>query len=245
MREEAQEAAGLVEPFSRRDLMQRAGMLGMAAFLAQLPGLLDARGLLTRAAAAEADLTRDTLKGLLAFILPGNDAYSKAQGASAHGPGAIGAGTLGPFIEALDNFVPASALGFTSTIPASGGVATLLNSYAAQVNPAASGGDFPSPFARLSFKEKGEVFRLFEADMAAGSALPELRFVSGILPGFVAFMAASEVGVLNPSTGKLNATPVAWKLARYGGPAEGHPEFKGYYQGRKKAKGSPHRGGGR
>jgi hypothetical protein len=245
MREEAQEVAGPIEPFSRRDLVQRAGMLGIAAFLAQLPGLLDARGLLAEARAAETDVTRDTLSGLLAFILPGNDAYSKAQGASARGPGAIGAGTLDPFIDALDNFVPASALGFTTTIPASGGVATLLNSYATQVNPAATGGEFLSPFARLSFKEKGKVFRAFEAGMAASAAVSELRFVSGILPGFVAFMAASEVGVLNPSTRKLKATPVAWKLSRYSGPAEGHPEFKGYYQGRRKAKGSRrHRGRG-
>jgi hypothetical protein len=32
--------------------------------------------------------------------------------------------------------------------------------------------------------------------------------------------------------------PVGWRLSKYGGPAEGHPELKGYYQGRKRVRGS-------
>jgi hypothetical protein len=231
-----------VAPFSRRALLERAGAAGLAALLAQLPAVLDAKGLLAEAEAAETDLTRDTLSGLLAFILPGNDEYSIAQGERARGPGAIGAKTLDPFIEALDGFVPASALGFTTTIPASGGVATLLNDYALQVNPAAPG-SLLSPFARLSFAEKAEVFRLFESDDVAAAAAPELAFVGGILPGFVGFMACSETGVLKDS-GHLAATPVSWSLARYSGPAEGHPELRGYYQGRRSVRGSKRRHGG-
>ncbi len=222
-----------VEPFSRRSFVGRAGALSVGAVLAQLPVLLDAKGLLAAANAAEIDPTRDSLSGLLAFILPGDDDYSVAQGESAKGPGAIGAKTLDPFINALDNFVPASALGTTTTIPASRGVATLLDNYALQVNPAATGGVFLSPFARLTFAEKAEVFKRFEADQLVSTVLPELRFVAGILPGFVAFMAASEAGVLDAATGRLTSKPVAWTLARYGGPAEGHPELRGYYQGRR------------
>jgi hypothetical protein len=225
------------EPFSRRALMQRAGVAGAAALLAQLPVLLDAKGLLAEAEAQELDVTRDTLSGLLAFVLPGDDEYSVAQGVSAQGPGAIGAGTLTPFIGALDEFVPASVLGVTTTVPASGGVAALLNDFALQANPGASGGPFLSPFARLTFEEKAEALRLLEADEVLSGAVPELNFVAGILPGFVAFMACSEVGVLDPETRELSSRPVAWRLSRYAGPAEGHPELRGYYQGRRRVRG--------
>jgi hypothetical protein len=219
---------------SRRTFLERAGLLGAATTLTQLTATLGARGLLAEAQAVETDVVRDTLNGFIAFILPGNDDYSVAQGESAGGPGGIGGGTLNPFIAALDGFVPASALGQPSmTLPASGGVATLLNSYALQVNPAAASGSFLSPFARLSFKEKGEVMRRFESDALASGAVEELRFVSGILPGFVGFLAASEAGVYDPATRSVRSQPVGWALSGYGGPAEGHPEFLGYYQGRK------------
>jgi hypothetical protein len=231
--------------FTRRSLMARAGALGITAALAQLPGLLDAKGLLSQAQAATLDETRDTLSGLLAFILPGDDEYSVAQGVSAEGPGAIGAGTLEPFIAALDEFVPASALGQTTTVPSSGGVATLLNDYALQVDPAAGNGSFASPFARLSFAEKGEVFRLFESDQTVTDQAPELKFVASILPGFVSFMSVSEVGVIDPATRELSSRPVGWKLSHYAGPAEGHAELKGYYQGRRRVRGSRRGGGGR
>jgi hypothetical protein len=245
--DEAREATGTAPaftPFSRRALMQRAGLVGVAAFLAQLPMLLDAKGLLSKAGAQTLDLTQDALSGLLAFILPGDDEYSKAQGVSADGPGAIGAGTLGPFMNALDNYVPASALGFTVTIPASHGVGLLLDDYALQVNAAATNGPFLTPFARLTFGEKAEVFSRFEADELVNAAVPELKFVASILPGFVAFMACSEAGVLDSATGTLSARPVAWTLSRYGGPSEGHAEFKGYYGGRRSARPTPRSRGG-
>src|SRR3954452_5922514 len=101
MEAEDRSTGAAVEPFSRRSFVQRAGVAAAAAFLAQMPGLLDAKGLLQKAIASESDLTRDTLNGLLAFILPGDDEYSKAQGTPENGPGAIGAGTLEPFISAL------------------------------------------------------------------------------------------------------------------------------------------------
>src|SRR5207247_2568269 len=152
---------------------------------------------LEQAQAQSADYVADTLSGLVAFILPGDDEYSRAQGTPTAEPGGIAAGTVPVFIADLDRFVPASVGGSPSqTIPASGGVASLLNDYALQVNPAADG-PFISPFARLSFAEKAEVFRRFEADEGLSSAVQEFKFVSGILPGFVAFLAWSEAGVLD------------------------------------------------
>jgi hypothetical protein len=222
---------------SRRVLIERAGLLGLAAALAPLPDFLASKGLLEQALAAQSDVTRDTLTGLVAFFLPGDDAYSRAQGDRIKGPGGIAAGTVPAFIEALDRFVPISVFPNNSTnLPASGGVATLLNAYALQVNPAAANGAFLSPFARLSNKEKAMVFERLESDPEYDGT--ELKFVGGILPGFVTFMAWSEVGVIDPKRRRIRKRPVGWRLSKYDGPAEGHPELKGYYQGRKRVRGT-------
>ncbi len=212
---------------SRRTLLARAGMAGAGAVFAQLPGFLARQGWLEAALAAETDLTRDTLNGLVAFVVPGPDAYSKAQGQSSKTPGAIAAKTTDALIELFDRFV-GTAEG--PTLPSSDGVATLLNGYALQVSPAAANGQFLSPFARLSFAEKVEVFHRLEAD-TEGS---ELRYVSGILIGGVGFLSHTEYGVLDPATRRLKATPVGWKTSRYAGIAEGRHELKGYFQGRHK-----------
>ena len=227
------EAAGV----SRRALLERAGLLGLAAALAPLPEVLARKGLLDEALAASDPVTIDTLKGLCAFILPGNDAYSRAQGNRTRKPGAIAAGTVPVLIDALDRYVPISFTGNDGqTLPASGGVATLLNDYALQVNPAASHGTFLSPFSRLSNVEKAKVFERFEADPAYAGT--EFEFVAGIVPGFVTFLAFSEAGVIDPKTRRVRKRPVSWGIADYPGPADGHPELKGYYHGRKHARGS-------
>jgi hypothetical protein len=219
---------------SRRTFLHRAGLLGLAAALAELPSVLGARGLLEQALAQSADMTTDTLNGLAAFVLPGDDEYSVAQGQSHAGPGAIAAGTVPALIQALDGYVPATTVAAGDrSLPASGGVATLLNSYAMQVNPAAIGGGFQSAFARLSFDEKAEVFRRFESDPALADT--EVRFVAGILPGFAAFLAFSEVGVYDPAQRALARRAVGWDIAGYGGPVEGNRELRGYWKGHKTA----------
>src|SRR3954454_22391535 len=149
---------------SRRAFLQRAGLFAGALATVDLVALLDKQGLLATAQAQSADLTVDTLSGLVAFIFPGNDEYSIAQGEKANGPGGIAAGGVEALIAGLDRYVPVTTLGGDQSLPASGGVAALLNQYATRVNAAAAGGAFPSPFARLSFKEKAKVFELFEGD---------------------------------------------------------------------------------
>jgi hypothetical protein len=220
--------------------MERAGLVGLAAAMAQLPALLDAKGLLSSALAHGEDVVGDTLSGLIAFILPGDDDFSRAQGDSTREPGGLAAGTLPVFIRNLDAFVPVAVPGAgTQTLPASGGVAMLLNRYAVEVNPAAAGGPFASPFARLSNVEKAEVFKRFESDAALDDT--EVKFVSGILFGFVAFLAWSEGGVIDPVTRVPKSMPVGWTLSRYGGPAEGHAELRGYYHGHRAATATPKR----
>lgn len=216
---------------SRRVLLERAGLAGAGALLAQIPGFLSAKGWLDEARAQTPDATRDALNGLIAFVVPGPDAYSVAQGQSTPEPGGIDAGTTELLVELLDRFVGLPA----GTLPSSGGVAQLLNGYALQVNPAAAGGSFASPFARLGFDEKVEVFRRFEQETEG----TELRFVSGILIGAVAFLSFTEGGVMDRQTRRLTGTPVGWTLSRYDGVAEGRPELRGYWKKRRKVRTHP------
>ena len=218
--------AGARDGHSRRAFLTRAGAAGAAAALAQLPGFLASKGWLEQALAAETDMTRDTINGLVAFVVPGPDAYSKAQGESSKTPGAMAAKTTDAVIELLDKFVGTSE---GPTLPSAGGVATLLNGFALQVNPAAANGQFASPFARLRFAEKIEVFRRFESE-TEGS---ELRFVSGILVGAVGFLSHTEWGAYDFERRRLTSVPVGWRTSHYDGIAEGRAELKGYYQGRR------------
>lgn len=211
---------------SRRAFLERAGLTGAAAVLAQIPGFLAKQGWLESALAAETDVTRDTLNALVAFVVPGPDDYSKAQGESSKQPGGIQAGTTDALIELLDRFV-GTAEG--PTLPSSGGVAALLNATALQVNPAAANGAFVSPFARLSFADKVEVFHQLES-ITEGS---ELRFVSGIVIGAVAFLAYGEAGVFDPIRRRIKSRPVGWTITNYDGVADGRRELKGYWQGRR------------
>jgi hypothetical protein len=238
---------------NRRQFLARAGILGAAAALWQVPGLLNVRGWADPAYAQEADLVRDTLNGLVALVWPGDDEYSVAQGDATDSPGGIAAGTTGAFIEALDTFLPApdgpiDPLHNDQTVPLSGAIANLLSVVALTMNPAASGGSFLSPFARLSLAEKAEVFRFLEEDTGMPDAdLPQpftrasgnFQFVAGILPGFVAFLAFSEQQMFDPATKTLTGRPVGWDHTGYQGertvPVEGWDELLGYYAGRRSA----------
>jgi hypothetical protein len=206
----------------------------LAAALAGLPRALAERGWLDEAAAAEPDLTRDTFNGLVAFITPGNDEYSIAQGVSMEGPGGIAAGATPASIDVLDDFVGAPFVGGSTgtTIPVSGGVAQLLNNAALQVNPAASRGAFASPFARLAFEEKGEVFRRLQSDPTLAGSPAGL--LAALLPGLIAGVALSDAPVLEG--GKTTATPLGWAITGYRGVTDGTKELKGYYRGHRAAR---------
>jgi hypothetical protein len=218
---------------SRRRFLQHGGMLALATALAELPALLDARGLLETAAAQSPDLTHDTLSGLVAFALPGDDAYSVAQGESFAGPGGVAAGAPGAMIRNLDQYIPVFTGPGETAIPASAGVAAGLNDYALTVNPAAAAGAFPSPFARLTFAEKVEALRRFESEPAAANT--ELRFVGAILPGFAAYLAMSEAPYWDRSSRTMTAKPLAWEITQYRGPTDITDELIGYWKGHRKA----------
>lgn len=123
----------------------------------------------------------------------------------------------------------------------------LLNVMASRVNPWATGLQI-SPFARLSWSEKAEVFRIFETELPdilaniASKLTGEMdekisgliRFAAGATLQFAAFGPYSEWQVYDPENRELIARPYGWDMSNYmpDGPVEGWDEFIGYYQGR-------------
>ena len=102
---------------SRRAFLARIGVLGAGTILLPqcVPGS-EATGALAEGLSLSAivdllrpvlaQLSRDTLTGFIAFSLPGQDAYSSAQGTPRGEPGGIEAGGTDFFITNLDRFLP-------------------------------------------------------------------------------------------------------------------------------------------
>jgi hypothetical protein len=101
---------------SRRAFLARIGVLGASATL--LPQCVgpDATGTAVSELGLGAlvdllrpvlgQLARDTLNGFVVFVVPGQDAYSRAQGTPRSEPGGIEAGGTDFLIENLDRFLP-------------------------------------------------------------------------------------------------------------------------------------------
>jgi hypothetical protein len=212
---------------SRRELLERTtAFVAGAAMLDRLPQALRLQGWLEDASAATPNVVAQTMNGLVAFIVPGRDRYSRAQGTRSRTPGGIEAGATPALIRTLDRFLP-------GPLPLSATAATILNGYAVQVDPMSKQGTFASPFANLSFAEKARVFQTVEALQAESAG--SIRFLAGNLPGLVAFLAYSEAGVYDAKRRRVRRRPVGWRLTRYAGVSEGRKELKGYWQGRTKA----------
>ncbi len=209
-------------------LLSRRAFLGHAmqlAAAAALPAVLFNRGWLEAARAAQPDMVRETLNGLIAFIVPGPDPYSVAQGVSTEEPGGLDANITDALIATLDLAQPQTVVPKLSDT-----AAFVLNSYALIVNPNSADGPFSSPFANLSFQEKVAVFGYLQADQAL-APLASLLALAG------AFLSYSEAGVFDSRTRKLTGWPVGWTISGYQGVSRGHDEFKGYFQNRQKVLG--------
>jgi len=120
--------------FGRREFFVRAGVVGAAVVL------FDAVEFTGAAAPAGAgvpapitslldQLATDTINGLIAFVVPGPDPYSVAQGVSDTVPGGIAADGTAFLVNSLDNFFPipqepltllvqALATGLSDNVPA-------------------------------------------------------------------------------------------------------------------------------
>lgn len=102
---------------SRRAFLARIGVLGASTvLLPQCASGPEALGTLSSELGLSAlvdllrpvlgQLSRDTLNGLVAFSLPGQDPYSRAQGTPRNEPGGIEAQGTDFLIENLDRFLP-------------------------------------------------------------------------------------------------------------------------------------------
>ena len=194
--------------------------------MAALPSALRIRGWLEEAYAAGPNVVQQTMNGLVAFIVPGRDRYSRAQGTKSKTAGGIEAGATQAVIRTLDHLLP-------SNPPLSATAAIILNEVAANVAPSARRGKFASAFANLSFVQKAKVFQTLEG--LGGDEAGSIRYLAGNLPDLVAFLAYSEAGAFDRKRGRLRGRPLGWRLSRYAGVAEGRREFKGYFEGRKAA----------
>ncbi|HEX5984077.1 MAG TPA: hypothetical protein VFY69_07725 [Solirubrobacterales bacterium] len=147
------------------------------------------------------------------------------------------------------------------TVPASLPLAMLMNFAATQVRPSAVVGPTPSPFANLKWHEKGMAFQRIEQadpelvaliDQNAPQPLKEgasglLRFAGGTLLELGGFATYTEWHVFDRRTRRATRRPLGWDLSRYmpgrTTPADGWPEFRGYYEGRTETHTAPQYGG--
>jgi hypothetical protein len=99
---------GMEGTLDRRQFLTRVGALGAAAALFGPTAFkLSAASAQTSAAATVlAELARDTFNGLAAFVVPGSDPYSVAQGVTVNGPGAVAAKTPDFLLSSADFFLP-------------------------------------------------------------------------------------------------------------------------------------------
>jgi hypothetical protein len=288
-----------VARLARRQLLARLGVLG--ATLGVAPALVrtrpagaaraGARSPLAGTRAAQAaetspSLTLDTFAGIVAFVCPGDDAYSQHQQVSLPEPGGVAAEAHELLADVLNTYLPApelvafllealqtelaavplpdgldglswidGLLEHDGHVPLAPIVAVLVDLLAVLVDPASVAGPFLTPFPRLTWADKAEVWRRFESDLPnlftvgqPESRLPVvsdilallstlgglLRFASGAVLEVATFASYSEYGVFDPATRTLTARPVGWELADYppDEPVAGWDEFIGYYQGR-------------
>jgi hypothetical protein len=203
--------------YNRRSFL-RIGVLGTAAAAIAASPLYATW--VQAAQTGSVDLVHDTYGGLIAFVVPGPDSYSIAQGVSTLAPGGIDTGIIDVLIGTIDQSAPYLP-GFSAM------VAGILNNLAEAVHPGINGA-FSSPYSNLSFPEKVAVLQIMDGTDA-------LKFLSGVLPGIVAFLCYSDAGSLDPATRTLTGRPVAWTISNYAGTADGRDEFRGYFQGRRTA----------
>lgn len=148
-----------------------------------------------------------------------------------------------------------------ATVPASLPLAMLMNFAATQVRPSSVVGLTPSPFANLKWHEKGLAFqRIEQADPELVALIDEnapqplkegasglLRFAGGTLLELGGFATYTEWAVFDRQTRRATKRPLGWNLSRYmpgrTTPADGWPEFRGYYEGRRETHTAPEYGG--
>jgi hypothetical protein len=242
------------DDLGRRRFLSSIGLLGvMATTGLVLPNTAGAAaGVLDRSQLDPTDVTGETFRGLAAFVVPGRDVYSVAQGTPRTAPGGVEAGTGDFLIFMFDHFLPVPDGTGATTMPLSSLVASMLNGIAPFVNPAAGSGRFPSAFANLFAPEKAALFSLLEnppppvLDAILTEVPEQLRpAVGGLLPylvgglfTFSALGAYGEWSTFDPASRLVRSRPVGWDISGFDpGVLDGWDDLIGYYQGRKGVRG--------
>lgn len=161
---------------------------------------------------------QQTFEGLVAYVVPGPDRYSRQQGQRSRTPGGVAAGGADVLIRTFDRFIETRP-------PFSATVAAFLNGLSPQRR-----GPFASRFANLTSAQKAGVI-----EALASSSEEAIRFLGGNLPGLAAFASYSEAGAYDRRRRRLRRRPLGWRISGYDGIAEGRPELKGYFRGRRNA----------
>jgi hypothetical protein len=168
----------MADDLSRRAFLARIGVLGASSVL--LPSC--APGGATGAVASElglgplvellrpvlGQLARDTLNGFTAFIVPGQDAYSKAQGTPRGEPGGIAAGGTDFLIENLDRFLP---LPDPLVRPAASALITALGELELPIDGGLLGGILLPPIVTIGAVDDAVLF-ILQNDSDAPLSLP-------------------------------------------------------------------------
>jgi hypothetical protein len=147
------------------------------------------------------------------------------------------------------------------TVPAALPLALLMNFAATQVRPSSVVGSTSSPFANLSWHEKGLAFeRIEQADPELVALIDKnapqplqneasglLKFAGGTLLELGGFATYTEWAVFDRTTRRATRRPLGWDLSNYmpgrKTPADGWPEFRGYFEGRRETHTAPQYGG--
>ena len=184
--------------FSRRQFLLRTGTLGAAATVALHPSLAKAAGLLDPllddiAAPALKLLARDTVAGVVAFEVPGNDVHSQAQGVTSNRPGGIDARATDVLLIDLDEFLP---------VPDSYGQA-LAASLTTAVSDIPIPGNLLGPLAQLGEQLAGQMDDALRSLIQSDTAVP-LSLVIALMLNFLATQ-------VNPGslTGRFPTSPFA------------------------------------
>lgn len=180
--------------------------------------------------AAAATFIDHTFAGVAAFVVPGNDRFSKQQRVSTDRPGGVDAQAGRVLQETLDSAIPLVAGKTELAAPGALGVALLMENLALSRNPLTVFGPFSSPFANLRFAEKRWVLQKLDALSLLEKAT--IEFAANAIITLGALGAYSEFANFDRRTGTLDGRPIGWDLSAYGGVSDGWPELIGYYQGR-------------
>jgi hypothetical protein len=213
--------AGPPDRLTRRALLAGLGVAGLVATIGVSA---------PEAQAAQLPPIRDAFQGLLAYLVPGADRYSKQQGVTLASTSGPDTGAAAPLERVYDQAVPYPLVGrpFNLNLPGAAAVAAILNIVALNVDARAAIGPFASSFANLKHAQKTEVLRrLEEPGLADGTPV---RFVINTIPTLAAFQIYSEAPVFDRATKVLAARPAGWELSQYDGVNDGWDEFLGFYR---------------